>query len=121
MRNVKIALFSLTILLGFMANASAAEVLLPALKIQFIRAVGQYAVPEYSSTIELWFTTPLQFPSGSSCTDTRRVYVSSKNSHLVAAAYLAFSTGKTVNIALDESLPNRGGACEVTYLDILPQ
>jgi hypothetical protein len=121
MKNVKIAFFSLTILLGFMANVSATEFQLPALKIQFIRAVGEYENPIFSNTIELWFTTPLQFPSGSSCTDTRRVYISSKNYHLVAAAYMAFSKGKTVNVALDESLPNRGGACEVTYLDILPQ
>ena len=121
MRNVKTAFFSLTILLGFMANVSATEFQLPALKIQFIRAVGEYENPIFSNTIELWFTTPLQFPSGSSCTDMRRVYISSKNYHLVAAAYMAFSKGKTVNVALDESLPNRGGACEVTYLDILPQ
>jgi hypothetical protein len=49
------------------------------------------------------------------------VYISSKNPHLVAAAYMAYSTGKTVNVALDESLTNRYGACEVSYLDVLPQ
>lgn len=121
MKNAKKSLFSLAIFLSFATNSEAAAFQLNTLKIQFIRAVGQYWDPTYSSTIELWFTAPLQFSSGSSCTDTRRVYISSKNSHLVAAAYMAYSTGKTVNVALDESLPNRGGACEVTYLDVMPQ
>ena len=120
-KNNKIATFLLITLLGLATNALATAFDLPTLNIQFVRAVGQYEVPQFSNTIELWFTTPLPLPAGSPCTDTRRVYIDSKNYHLVTAAYMAFSKGRSVHIAVDDPLPIRGGACEVTYLDVLAQ
>lgn len=120
-QNNKIATFLLITLLGLATNALATAFDLPTLNIQFVRAVGQYQDPQFSNTVELWFTTPLPLPAGSRCTDTRRVYIDSKNYHLVAAAYMAFSKGRSVHIALDDTLPIRGGACEVTYLDVLAQ
>ncbi len=121
MKNKKTAAFLLATLLGLTTNVLASAFQLADLKIQFIRAVGQYQDPQFNNTIELWFTMPLSLPAGSPCIDTRRVYIDSKNYHLVAAAYMAFSKGRSVNIALDSALPIRAGACEVTYLDVLAQ
>lgn len=121
MKNNKFAAFLLIAMLGLAANALATAFDLPPLNIQFVRAVGQYQEPQFNNTIELWFTTPLPLPAGSPCVDARRVYIDSKNYHLVAAAYMAFSKGRSVHIALDDTLPIRAGACEVTYLDVLAQ
>jgi len=102
--------------------AQSAEIMLPGLKIQSIRAVGQYnPSQQFNDTLEMWFTTPLVFPAGSNCIETRRVIISAKNYHLVAAAYLAFTKGRTVNVAVDDTLPIRAGSCEVTYMDVMPQ
>nr|WP_139063219.1 hypothetical protein [Vibrio nigripulchritudo] len=96
----------------------AENIHLNSLEIKFIRAVGDYSGSTYDNTIELWFTNPLVWPS-SSCTDTRRVYVDSKHQHIISAAYTAFAANKKVNVHVDSTLPKRGGACEVSYLDIL--
>ncbi|WP_251359726.1 hypothetical protein [Kangiella sp. TOML190] len=89
------------------------------MQIKFIRAVGDYAGTTYDNTIELHFTTPLSWPAGSACTNTKRVMIDSKHTHLISAAYAAFTTDRKVNINTDTTLPNRNGACEVSYLDIL--
>jgi type III secretory pathway component EscS len=120
MKNIARALFLLFVLAAS-ASASAATSSINGLKISTIRAVGQYQDPQFSNTIELWFTTTLTWPAGSPCTNTYRVYVDVKNYHLVAAAYLAFSKGRSLNITVDDTLPIRYGACEITLLDVLSQ
>ena len=121
MKNMKIKALTFAALLALAATSLAATIDVSSLKILFVRAVGQYQDPAYSNTMELWFTTPLTFPAGSPCTETKRVYIDSKNYHLIAAAYMAFSKARTVNITLDTTLPIRAGACEITYLDVLAQ
>jgi len=91
------------------------------LSIKKIRSVGDYSGATFDNTIELWFTQPLVWPSSSSCTDTNRVYIDSKHSHLISAAYTAFASGRKVNINADDSLTKRGGACELSFLDLLAQ
>lgn len=88
------------------------------LRIQKIRAVGDYQGTTYDNTIELWFTTPLGWPAGSACTSTQRVFVDARNKHVVSAAYLALAMGRPVTINVDDTLPVRFGACEVSFLDI---
>lgn len=90
------------------------------MKINSIRAVGQYADPTYANTLELWFSTTVPDPAGTPCTTNYRVFIDAKNYHIVAAAQLAMAKGRLVNVALDPALPIRGGACEVVYLDVLP-
>lgn len=85
-----------------------------------IRAVGDYQGTAFDNTIELWFSAPPSWPAGSACSSATapRVYVDTKNKHLVAAAYLALATGKKIDINVDDTLPIRAGACEVSFLDI---
>lgn len=97
----------------------AADYELGGYTIQRIRAVGQYQDSQFSDTIEVWFTTPIAYPAGTKCATTSRVYIDARHYQVVAAAYLAFSKGRTVNFAISEALPVRAGACEITYLDIL--
>lgn len=80
--------------------------------------MGDYQGTTYDNTVELWFAAPVVWPSGSNCTATFRVYIDAKNKHVVSAAYLALATGRKVNINVDDTLPNRAGSCEVSYLDI---
>ncbi|BFM10157.1 hypothetical protein R50072_03100 [Simiduia litorea] len=88
------------------------------LVISKIRAVGDYASGTiYDHTIELWFTTSLVW-SNTACTDTSRIYIDAKNQHIISAAYIAFSSGKKVGINADDTLPIRGGSCEISYLDV---
>ena len=92
------------------------------LKIKMIRAVGNYNAGDlYDNTIELHFTTNLQWPEGSLCTTNYRVYVDAKKQHIISAAYLAFASGKKVSINADDTLPMRSGACEISFLDILAE
>jgi hypothetical protein len=121
MKNIKTISFFTAALLGLTANSSASLIETAGQHIQFIRAVGQFQDPQFSNTLEVWLTTPMSFPAGSPCTEGRRVYIDSKNYHLVAAAYMAFAKGRSVNIAVDDTLPIRVGSCEVTYLDVLAQ
>ena len=101
--------------------ASAENFKLNNLSIKMIRSVGDYSGTTFDSTIELWFTQPLVWPSSSSCTDTNRVYIDSKHSHLISAAYTAFASDRKVNINADDTLTKRGGACELSFLDLLAQ
>ena len=95
------------------ANQSASG-----LKIKSIRAVGNYAGTAFDNTIELWFTTPLAWPEASPCRNTVRVYVDTTNEHIVSAAYFSVSSNKTVRINVDTTLPIRGNACEVSWMDV---
>ena len=100
--------------------ASAAGASQNGFTISKIRAVGDYPGTTFDNTIELWFTAPLNpYPAGTACTSTFRVYVDAKHKHLVSAAYVAMTTGKKVDLFLDDTLPVRDGACEVAYLDIV--
>ena len=108
----------LTLVMTLMSPTIFAEnIKLLNLQIQMIRAVGDYSGSTYDNTIELWFTSPLVWPS-SACTDKKRVYVDAKHTHIISAAYTAFVAGKKVNVHVESTLPKRGGACEVSYLDI---
>ena len=92
------------------------------LSISKIRAVGDYNGSDttFDNTIEIWLTSPPALPSGVSCTVNFRVYVNAANKHMVAAAYLAMSTGKKINVYLDDTaLPIRSGACEASWVDVL--
>jgi hypothetical protein len=100
--------------------AIADEYQINGLAISFVRVVGPYQDATYRDTVELHFTAPLVFPAGVPCTDTSRVYIDAKNYHLVAAAYAAYLKPRRINISVNNSLPLRGGACEISFLDILP-
>lgn len=103
-------------------QAISAETAISGLHIKSIRSVGQYnPSQQFNEVVELWFTEPLVFPINSLCKDSRRLIVNSKYYHLVIAAHLAFSKGRTINVAIDETLPVRDGACEISYFDVLPQ
>ncbi|TDF38550.1 hypothetical protein EYS14_12845 [Alteromonadaceae bacterium M269] len=83
------------------------------LKISFIRTVGNYSAgTTFDNTIELHFSTPLQWPAGSSCTSTGRVMIDAANQHMISAAYLAYTSDLNVTINADDTLPIRAGACE---------
>jgi len=84
-----------------------------------IRAVGNHHGTVYDNTIELWFTATLNWPAGSGCTNNYRVYVDAKHSHIISAAYMALASGAKMKINIDNSLPKRSGACEVSYIDVL--
>ncbi len=101
------------------SNVYATDYYIQGLSIAFIRAVGNYqAGTTFDNTIELWFKTPVNCPAESNCPVTYRVYIDSKNPHLVAAAYLAFASDYMVSVNVDNTLPIRYGACEVSFLDI---
>jgi hypothetical protein len=110
----------LVILVAFLMSnyAGAANIEQYGLSIQKIRSVGDYQGQIFDGTIELWFTTPLNWPSGSACTTTFRVFIDAKHKQLISAALLALVTGRKVDINVDDSLPIRSGSCEVSFLDI---
>ena len=86
--------------------ASAAGASQNGFTISKIRTVGDYPGTTFDNTIELWFTSALNpYPSGSACTSTFRVYIDAKHKHLISAAYVAMTTGKKVDIFLDDTLP----------------
>lgn len=89
------------------------------LTISKIRAVGNYSGDTFDDTLELWFTTPLVFPANFPCTATGRVEIDKVDQHVVSAAYMAFASGKKVNVNIDTILPIRGGTCQVSYLDVI--
>lgn len=114
------SLFLSLILVMFGSHARASDIYIGDLTISKIRAVGEYYSPAFSNTIEIWFSSPLIFPSGAKCApNSYRVHVDIKHKHIIASAYLAFATGKKININVDDQLPIRGGGCELSYLDIL--
>lgn len=98
--------------------ATAADFQNADLTISKIRAVGDYSGATFDNTIEVWFSTPLLWPAGSRCTEASRVYIDTKNVGLFTAAYFAFGKSRKVSINVDDSLPIRMGACEVSYLDV---
>ncbi|SHG47411.1 hypothetical protein [Massilia sp. CF038] len=98
--------------------ANAAEVNFYGLALSKVRAVGDYTGTTFDNTLELYFTTPLVWPAGSPCVSTDRVFINANNMHLVAAAYLALSKGRKVDINIDPTLPIRYGACEISYIDL---
>ncbi len=91
------------------------------LTIQRIRAVGDYAGSDttFDNTVEVWIASPPALPAGLGCTVNMRVYLNANNKHLVAAAYLALSMGKKIDVMLDDTLPIRASACEASFIDVL--
>lgn len=106
------------ICLSSVTLTTAAEFDLNNLTIKKIRAVGSYSNSIYANTVELWFTIPLTYPNGMRCNETTRVYIDIKHKHIISTAYLAVATGKKVNIHIDDALPIRTGACEISFLDL---
>lgn len=84
-----------------------------------VRVVGDYPGSTYDNSVELWFTSPIVWPSAVNCTNTARVYIDAKHTHIVSAAYMALAAGKTVNFYADDQLPNRNGSCEIAFLDVM--
>jgi hypothetical protein len=99
-------------------SALSAEFPIKGLKIASIRYVGTYADPQFRDTVELWFTTPLTFPTNSLCTASQRVYISASHRHLVVGAQLALALDRPINITVYDTLPIRAGACEIVHFDV---
>jgi hypothetical protein len=100
-----------------LANANGQQI--NDLKIKMIRAVGNYhAGDTFDNSIELWFTASLEWAENMNCSINYRVYIDASHTHLISAAYMAFASGKTVNIHADDSLPLRSGSCELSYIDV---
>lgn len=112
----KIFFMSVFLVLPIVTNAG--NYILGPLTLKKIRAVGNYNEQIYANTIELWFTTPLVWPTGSKCIEFSRVYIDAKNKQMLAAAYTALAAKKKVSINADDSLPIRNGACELSFIDI---
>jgi hypothetical protein len=102
-------------------NADAAGGSQTGLLIKKIRVVGDFQGEMYDNSIELWVSPSLSLPSHLKCTSPTIVYIDAKNKHLIAAAYLAFSMSKKIDVYVDDVLPIRGMSCEVSYLDISDQ
>ncbi len=114
----KKTLILITILLASI-YVNAGDQFIQELKIKKIRAVGNYNSGEtFDDTLELWFTSGLVFSEDVTCTTTFRVYVDAAKNHMVSAAYMAYASGKTVGILVDDTLPKRGGACEISFIDV---
>lgn len=96
----------------------AAEIQRYSLTISKIRAVGNYQGAMHHNSVELWFTTSLSLPGGLRCSDSARAVIDGNNTHMIAAAYQALASKSRVSINLDDTLPVRGGACEISFLDI---
>ncbi len=100
---------------------SAADFHFEGLTINKIRTVGNYQQgTTYDDTIEIWFTAPPTIPASSGCTSSFRLYIDAKKTHMVSAAYIAYSAGKKVAVNIDNTLPIRDNSCEVSYFDLLP-
>ena len=89
------------------------------ISISKIRAVGDYTSgDQHDNTLEI------QHSSRSWCDFTEcennkyRVVIDKDRTHLVAAAYMAFASGKLVDITIDNALTVRSGICEVSILDV---
>ena len=108
----------LSTFLFFSANHAFADTaVVDGVTISKIRAVGTYTDPTFNATVEVWFTVPVTWPAGLACQNFR-VEIDATQRHLVAAAYLALSTGKKVDIFIDTTLPIRGTMCQISYLDV---
>jgi hypothetical protein len=117
--NIIKTLFCAALLIAVSNHSAAQSYEINNLTITKLRAVGDYPGATYDNTLEIWFTAPLVFPTGSPCTETFRVYVDKKHQHIVSAAYMALAVGKKVNIYVDPALPIRGASCEISFLDIV--
>lgn len=106
-----------TLLVAGVCHAAPAE--WDNLRILRIRAVGNYADATFANSVEIWIANPTPLPARLTCTVNFRIYVNANSKNIVAAAYLALATGKTINAWLDDTtLPIRTGACEASYLDL---
>lgn len=114
----RIIIPGMLVLLALTATADAIEILRYSLTIGKIRAVGDYQGTMHDNTVEVWFTTSLNLPDGALCTDNTRAYIDAKNTHVVAAAYQALASKSRVSINLDDTLPVRGGACGISFIDV---
>jgi len=119
MKFINKALFFIVLSIAVPNKSLAQSYEINNLTITKLRAVGDYPGTIYDNSLEIWFSAPLVFPSGSPCTETFRVYVDKKHQHLVSAAYMAFASSKKVNIYVDPALPIRGAACEISFIDVV--
>lgn len=104
----------------FFANTVAANnVEVNGLTISKVRAVGNYHGETFDNTLEVWFAAPMVFPTNMPCNATGRVAIDKADQHLISAAYMAFTSGKKINVYLDGSLPIRGGMCQVSFIDVV--
>jgi hypothetical protein len=101
----------------FSITAMAGTAVINGKKLSRVRVVGDYPGTTFDNSVELWFTTPIAWPSTVNCTNTARVYIDAKYTHLVSAAYMALAAGKIVNLHVDDQLTNRAGSCEISFLD----
>lgn len=102
-------------------TASATDAYFEGLIINKIRSVGNYIDgTTFDNTIEVWFSNPPSIPAYMGCPAGHRLYIDAKYSHLISAAYIAYSTGKKVGVNIDSTLPKRDNSCEITYFDLLP-
>lgn len=110
--------FSLVLLV---ADIQAADFYAEGYVVNRIRAVGNFQVgTTYDNTIEIWFSTLPTIPASMGCTSAHRLYIDARHTHLVSAAFIAYTTGKKVNFNIDNTLPIRDNSCEVSYLDLMP-
>ncbi|HMU65752.1 MAG TPA: hypothetical protein PKE57_01325 [Cellvibrionaceae bacterium] len=117
MKNIFLSLASLLL----SNTAMATDAYFEGLVINKIRAVGNYIDgTTFDNTIEVWFANPPTIPAHMGCPAGHRLYIDAKYSHLVSAAYIAYSTGKKVGVNIDNTLPKRDNSCEITYFDLLP-
>jgi|GEM_PF-2634378 len=114
----KLTVAALCLPLIFSCEVFADTLEISGLTISKLRAVGNYSGETYDNTLEVWFTAPLVLPANIPCA-TARVEIDKSEQHLVSAAYMAFASGKKININIDSSLPIRGGMCQISFLDVV--
>lgn len=108
-------------LLSISSTAIATDAYFDNLTIKKIRAVGNYIDgTTFDNTIEIWLAAPPSIPAHMGCPAGHLFYIDARNTHLISAAYIAFSAGKKVSVNIDNSLPIRASSCEVSFIDILP-
>ncbi len=89
------------------------------ISISMVRAVGDYpSSTAHASTVEIW-TGNRPWCNLVACTSKNRAVVDSKHAHVISAAYMAFASGKKVNITIDDALTTRNGICEITHIDVV--
>jgi hypothetical protein len=83
-----------------------------------LRAVGDYTSgDQHDDTLELHHNSR-NWCGLTECSSNHRVIIDKERSHLVAAAYMAFASGKLVDITIDTVWPTRSGICVVSILDV---
>lgn len=118
--NITIKAAVATLALFCSLNGTASTQKIDGLTIKSIRAVGNYHNADtFDDTVELWFSSSLNWSDDVSCSADYRVYIDADNAHMVSAAYMAFASDKKVSIFVDDSLPVRYGSCEISYLDVI--